>query len=76
MPQAESACNGLIEAVRFAARGAIKPWFRNTTGDEIDTKTGPVDAAFADHAAERVISPAAARLLPGALVIGESPSTG
>ena len=72
MPLTESAFDGLIQSVRLAARTEIMPRFRNTAGDEIDTKSGPDDlVTIADRAAERVISEAAARLLPGALVIGE-----
>ena len=72
MPLTESVFDGLIQAVRLAARTEIMPRFRNTTSDEIDTKTGPDDlVTIADRAAERVISEAAARLLPGALIIGE-----
>ena len=68
----ESVVDGLIQAVRLAARTEIMPRFRNTTDDEIDTKSGPDDlVTIADRAAERVISEAAARLLPGALIIGE-----
>ena len=72
MPLTESAFDGLIQAVRIAARIEIMPRFRNTAGDEIDTKSGPDDlVTIADRAAERIISEAAARLLPGALIVGE-----
>ncbi len=72
MPVTESVVEGLIQAVRFAARAQIMPRFRDTASEEIDTKSGPDDlVTIADRAAERVISEAAAKLLPGALVIGE-----
>ena len=72
MPLTESVFDGLIQAVRYAARTEIMPRFRNTASDEIDTKTGPDDlVTVADRAAERVISEATARLLPSALIIGE-----
>ncbi len=72
MPVTECVVEGLIQAVRFAARAQIMPRFRNTASEEIDTKSGPDDlVTIADRAAERVIAEAAAKLLPGALVIGE-----
>ncbi|MDE2791798.1 MAG: inositol monophosphatase [Paracoccaceae bacterium] len=72
MPLTESIVDGLIQAVRLAARTEIMPRFRNTAGDEIKSKSGPDDlVTIADCAAERVISEASERLLPGALIVGE-----
>lgn len=68
----QSTRDGLIEAVRNAAREEILPRFRNLSPDAIEVKTGPQDlVTVADKAAERAIAAAAERLCPGALVVGE-----
>ena len=62
--------DGLIGAVREAARAVIIPRFRTLA--PVDTKSGPEDlVTVADRATERAIAAAVARLMPEALVVGE-----
>lgn len=62
----------LIEAIRTAARTEIMPRFRNLPAADIATKSAPDDlVTVADRAAERAISDAVHRILPGATVVGE-----
>ncbi|MDB6453734.1 inositol monophosphatase family protein [Falsirhodobacter sp. 20TX0035] len=64
--------DGLIDAVRRAAREEILPRFRNLSPDAIGMKSGPQDlVTVADTAAERSIAAAARALCPGALIVGE-----
>ncbi len=64
--------DALISEVRAAARAEILPRFRNLAPGAIATKTGPMDLVTdADKAVEGLLSDAAARLLPQALVVGE-----
>ncbi|MDQ0454326.1 inositol monophosphatase family protein [Rhizobium paknamense] len=67
-----AAIDGLIEAVREAARRFILPRFRNLTAGEVSSKTAPDDlVTIADREAERFLTQAIGRLLPGAFVLGE-----
>lgn len=64
--------DGLIAAVRDAARTEIMPRFRRLGADEIEAKTNASDlVTVADRAAERRISEAVRRLMPDAAVVGE-----
>lgn len=61
---------GTILAETAAAE--ILPRFRRLDAGDVQTKTGPMDlVTAADEAAERRITAALARLLPGAFVLGE-----
>ena len=58
--------------LRDAGRAEVMPRFRNLSGGEIRTKTGPLDIVTeADEAAERMITAALARRFPGVPVVGE-----
>jgi fructose-1,6-bisphosphatase/inositol monophosphatase family enzyme len=62
--------------LREAARSEIIPRFRNLAANEVRTKSGPLDLVTeADEAAERAIEAGLARLLPGAVVVGEEAAT-
>lgn len=64
--------DGLIAAVREAARVEIMPRFRRLAPGEIATKTSVSDlVTVADRAAEQAISEAARRLMPDAAIVGE-----
>ncbi|MFF0199743.1 inositol monophosphatase family protein [Streptomyces sp. NPDC005017] len=60
------------EAVRKAAAAEIMPRFRQLGAHEIDQKSGPHDLVTdADREAERYLTEALTRLLPGSVVVGE-----
>lgn len=62
----------LIDALRQVARAEVMPRFRNLGAGDIDTKTGPEDlVTIADRAAEAALAVRIARILPGAVIVGE-----
>ncbi len=62
----------LINLVRRAARAEIMPRFRNLSGSDIATKSGPDDlVTAADHAAEAMLTRGLQQMFPHALVVGE-----
>lgn len=64
--------HALVEAVRRVAGAEIMPRFRALEPGDIDTKSGPDDlVTVADRAAEQALAAEVARLLPGALFVGE-----
>jgi len=64
--------DGLIAAVRAAAKAEILPRFRRLSPGDIDTKTSPTDlVTVADRAAERVLHDAVRALMPDASIVGE-----
>lgn len=68
----QNVIDGLIDAVRFAARTEIMPRFRQLDAADIDTKSGPDDlVTIADKRSEVVIADRVRSLLPDALIIGE-----
>lgn len=68
----QTAIDGLIRAVREAAKTEILPRFRNLAEDTIKEKKGPTDLVTeADLASEKYITEAARALLPDALIVGE-----
>lgn len=59
-------------AVRAAAAAEIMPRFRQLAAHEIDQKSGPHDlVTAADRLAEKHLTAALTRLLPGSAVVGE-----
>lgn len=72
MGLSETERDGLIGAVRAAARTEIMPRFRRLSPSDIDTKTSPTDlVTVADRAAERVLHDAVRALMPDAAIVGE-----
>lgn len=72
MGLSETERDGLIEAVRAAARTEIMPWFRRLAPGDIQTKTSLSDlVTIADRAAERVLNDAVRTLMPDAAIVGE-----
>ncbi len=72
MALSETERDGLIAAVRAAARTEILPRFRRLAPGDIDTKTSPSDlVTVADRAAERVLYDAVRALMPDAAIVGE-----
>lgn len=64
--------DGLIAAVRDAARTEIMPRFRRLEAADVATKTNASDlVTVADRASEQCISRHIARLMPDARVVGE-----
>ncbi|NJP67934.1 inositol monophosphatase family protein [Streptomyces spiramenti] len=60
------------EAVRTAAADEIMPRWRQLADDEVTAKSGPHDlVTVADRGAERHLTEALTRLLPGSVVVGE-----
>lgn len=63
---------GLMADMRATAQAEIVPRFRAITADAIRAKTAPDDLVTdADIGAERMLTEAAERRFPGALVVGE-----
>ncbi|KPP85818.1 MAG: Archaeal fructose-1,6-bisphosphatase and related enzymes of inositol monophosphatase family [Rhodobacteraceae bacterium HLUCCA08] len=72
MGLSETERDGLIGAVRAAARTQIMPRFRRLTPEDIDTKTSPSDlVTVADRAAEIMLHDAVRVLMPDAAIVGE-----
>jgi fructose-1,6-bisphosphatase/inositol monophosphatase family enzyme len=72
MALSETERDGLIAAVRAAARTEILPRFRRLGPGDVDTKTSPTDlVTVADRAAERVLHDAVRALMPDAAIVGE-----
>jgi len=68
----EAEREGLIDAVRAAARTEILPRFRRLAPGDIQTKSSATDlVTIADRASEQSISEAVQRLLPDAAIVGE-----
>ncbi len=64
--------DGLLEAVRMAGSTEIMPRFRNLPPEAIESKAHADDlVTIADKRAEVLISEAAAKLMPNALIVGE-----
>lgn len=64
---------GVVDGIiRDVARQVVLPRFRNLKASEVRTKTSPRDfVTIADEEAERLLTQALTRLLPGSLVVGE-----
>ncbi|MFN4153893.1 MAG: inositol monophosphatase family protein [Paracoccaceae bacterium] len=72
MPLSDFERDGLIAAVRDAARLDIMPRFRRLGAGDVDTKTDASDlVTVADRSAEQRISAAVRRLMPDAAIVGE-----
>ncbi|MBM3554641.1 MAG: inositol monophosphatase [Alphaproteobacteria bacterium] len=62
--------------MREVAAAEILPRFRDAAASRVREKTGPADLVTeADLAAERVLTPRLAALVPGSIVIGEEAAT-
>ena len=64
--------DGIIQAIRLAARQEILPHFRALQPEQIAQKSDALDlVTTADLASEALITEALSALSPGALIIGE-----